>query len=508
MTFATIAGERVSRFPAMSSPTWERPDTTLLGTGRRPAPQFPLALLGTFWRDTVEQAADAACGPVDYVGTALLCLTGTALGNSRWPAVRNGWSEPPILWAGLVGNPGQAKTPCMKAAQALIRRGEFALAAGFEDRFRDFERRKHTAAALDEEWQAKVKTAIKNGGLVPDKPSAADPPKPPVRPRLVVTDATVEKLAQLAGGLPRGLLLCREELAGWWGGFDRYGGGGSDRSFFLEGFDGGPYAVDRVKNAEPLHIRNLTIGVLGGVQPDRLAEMIDTQDDGFAPRFLWAWPDPCPNFKIGDAPTTSAAAEEAFERLVSLEMPTNELGFPTPRLVPLAPAAVDVLEEFGQENQKRAFDAFGLMAGTYSKARGRALRLAAILEFLWWSANPGREEPQEISDIAISSAAGLLDGYFLPMASRVYGDAALPVGDRNASALAKHLRSTSASTFNAKSTRREIGGPFRSAGDMDAACVALVDACLIRPAFERASDSPGRARKDYEVNPIVLGAAA
>jgi hypothetical protein len=46
-----------------------------------------------------------------------------------------------------------------------------------------------------------------------------------------VSDATVEKLASLAAALPRGLLLQRDEIAGWLGAFDKYGGGGSDRAF-------------------------------------------------------------------------------------------------------------------------------------------------------------------------------------------------------------------------------------------------------------------------------------
>ncbi len=57
------------------------------------------------------------------------------------------------------------------------------------------------------------------------------PPRAPERPRVCVSDATVEKLASLAAALPRGLLLQRDEIAGWLGAFDKYGGGGSDRAF-------------------------------------------------------------------------------------------------------------------------------------------------------------------------------------------------------------------------------------------------------------------------------------
>ena len=78
-----------------------------------------------------------------------------------------------------------------------------------------------------------------------------------------------------------------------------------------------------------------------------------------------------------------------------------------------------------------------------------------------------------ISVRAIEAAAGLLDAYFIPMAERVFGNAAIPMAERNAMVLARYLRSIRASTFNAKIMRREIGGALREAAEMDAACEAL-----------------------------------
>jgi hypothetical protein len=63
-------------------------------------------------------------------------------------------------------------------------------------------------------------------------------------------------------------------------------------------YGGRSYVVDRMKNAEPLRIRNLSIGVLGGLQPDKLSGLIDGPDDGLAARFLWTWPDNQPEFTL------------------------------------------------------------------------------------------------------------------------------------------------------------------------------------------------------------------
>jgi hypothetical protein len=133
----------------------------------------------------------------------------------------------------------------MDAAFSLIRSIEDSMAAGFEDEMRLYELKREIAEAKREAWKAEVKAAAKGDGLPPPLPEDAQIPQPPVRPRVRVADATTEKLAALASALPRGLLLVRDELAGWLGAFDKYSGVGSDRAFALEMWGGRSYVVDR-----------------------------------------------------------------------------------------------------------------------------------------------------------------------------------------------------------------------------------------------------------------------
>src|SRR3954464_6542630 len=126
----------------------------------------------------------------------------------------------------------------------------------------------------------------------------AESPEAPVRPRVRVADATGEVLGAPAAALPRGLLLVRDELSGWLGGFDKYGGGGADRAFAIEMYGGRSYVVGRVKHPQPIRIPHLSIGVLGGVQPDKLSAIIEGPDDGLASRLLWVWPDAIPAFTL------------------------------------------------------------------------------------------------------------------------------------------------------------------------------------------------------------------
>jgi hypothetical protein len=93
-----------------------------------------------------------------------------------------------------------------------------------------------------------------------------------LRAWLVVSDATIERLGAILARQPRGTLQMRDELAGWLEGMTRYAGGGSDRAFWLEAFGGRAYVVERM-GREPLTVERLAIGVLGGIQPDRLRSL-------------------------------------------------------------------------------------------------------------------------------------------------------------------------------------------------------------------------------------------
>ena len=112
-------------------------------------------------------------------------------------------------------------------------------------------------------------------------------PKPPAR--YVVWDCTIEKLGEILSRSEHGLLVKRDEFAGWIGQMEKYSGtsrgAGADRAFWLQAFDGGPYTVDRIGRGET-HIRNLSVSLLGGIQPARLAELRGLTSDGLLQRFI------------------------------------------------------------------------------------------------------------------------------------------------------------------------------------------------------------------------------
>ena len=59
-------------------------------------------------------AARRASAPPDYVAMALLAVAGPLVGNACWVHPWVGWSEPPAIWAMLVGGPSCGKSPALR----------------------------------------------------------------------------------------------------------------------------------------------------------------------------------------------------------------------------------------------------------------------------------------------------------------------------------------------------------------------------------------------------------
>ena len=149
-------------------------------------------------------------------------------------------------FAGLIGAPSTGKTPALrpivKASLTIERQAEPAWQAACTEHATLAE----GARAIEEQWRVKVRAATKDGTPPPERPPAADAPPAPARPRVVAMDVTTEELQRLFAEQPRGLLYMRDELTGWLGNHDRYGGHGGDHAFYLDAWNGGAYVADRV----------------------------------------------------------------------------------------------------------------------------------------------------------------------------------------------------------------------------------------------------------------------
>jgi hypothetical protein len=277
------------------------------------------------------------------------------------------------------------------------------------------------------------------------------------------------------------------------------------RAFWIEAYGGRPYRVERQKSPEPIIVPRLAVAVTGTTQPERLAQMFREADDGLLGRFVWSWPDPLPLFRLSRRAPAAEWAGEALDRLRLLDLVPGEQPNepPRPLMVPLSPAAVAMMEAFGQDMRDLQQEAGGLLRSAYGKARGLALRLALVLEMLHWCGSDGMEPPPvQIGDAALSRACNLVADYFMPMAARVFGDAAATQAERNAATLARWIVRERAKEVHVRRLQREVRLPGLNTAKLihDAATV-LVEADWLAQA-ERDKE-PGRPRVVYVVNPAV-----
>jgi hypothetical protein len=497
----------------LGSEAWDNPDLSIFSESGPPPPPFPRHVLGEFWSKWCEDAAHGANAPFDYSVMGLLTVAASLIGNSRMVStVRGGsWRESPIIWAALIGPPACGKTPALAPLIATVDDIEETLAAGFGAIQRRHEAKSEEAKLHREAWEKDAKRCVKDGYLVPDLPVEAQEPDLPMRPRVRIMDTTPEAAVEIAAGNPRGLLLVRDELAGWWRGFNRYGGDG-ERQFWLQAWNGGSYTVDRKKLGRPVTVHRLSISVLGGAQPDVLASMLEGERDGFAARFLFAYPEPVAGFRLAATSAGLERAAPALKRLHMLEMVRDGEAPSRPFVCFLDNDAALSFESFWDRRRREAACSSGLWGDWLGKGGGTVLRLALLLEHLWWCSDSldSSDSPTEVSFAALAAAVEMFDSWAAPMAQRAFGAAAVTVEDRNAAALAKWLRRTGAKSFNARAARLGEGGPggaLRKPKAMNDACDRLVEAGLIRPAGKREGETKGRQSSDYEVNLRLTGRA-
>ncbi len=488
---------------------WPEADLSLIRPEAIPAPSWPEKVLPPRWERWTREAAEGAGAPHAFVASALLSAVGAVIGNARWSSPWPGWQEPPALNVALVGAPSSGKSPALDRVVNLVSKLEADENADYESRMQEARRHAQERAERKRIWEAETRAAVRDGTPVPPPPEGLDEPEMPPRRRLFSVAPTPEAAAYLSADNPRGLLLIRDELAGWISGMDRYANGaGGERQFWLQSHGGRPWTADRVKDGQmPLMVPHLLWSIAGGIQPDRLPLMLDGADDGLSSRFaLFCWPAALPPRR----PTCRADDEGALARLARIRSLPWEP--PEPVVVPFSDQAADVIQEWRVQVAGMEADAAGIFLSWLGKLPGAAVRLALILELMAWSeSQKGTSEPREVSERSAVAACALLEVFAIPMARRCFGSASLPQAERDARRLARWLirQSPLPETVNARELRRRANGPtIPSAERVEAALRELEAAGWCRPAPVRAGDLPGRARANWAINPALRGRAA
>ena len=161
--------------------------------------------LQTFTR---EASKALGCDP-SFIALPLLAGCASAIGNSRRVELKQGWSEPAILWTAVVGKSGTHKSPAQELALLAIRNRQRRAMKEHEQALKSYK------VARAEYERSMTQWKRSKSGEPPTEPEE------PIADRCWCDDTTIESLACLLRNSPRGLLMVRDELTTWLGGFGR-----------------------------------------------------------------------------------------------------------------------------------------------------------------------------------------------------------------------------------------------------------------------------------------------
>lgn len=400
-----------------AAPKWT-PSTAGSSITAKPIPTwrpFPVSALPEPVRQFVKRAAAAIGVDPSYVATALLAALAGAIGNSRLILLKRGWVEPAVLWGVLVGDSGTLKSPAIDAATKHVRQRQATAIEVHRQAMEEYERNLEQYKADLEQW--------KHGGKKKGEPPPEELLKPTCE-RFSCSDVTVEGLAVLLADAWRGLLLVRDELAGWVGGFDQYKSGrGSDTAHWLTIYGARDLLVDRKSgDRTTIFVRRAAVSIVGGIQPGTLSRVIGERhvEDGLLARLLLAMPPRQPKH------WTETEIDEhldqnigrLFDQLYRLEPKQDDSDRPEPITLGLSSSGKAAWVEFYNQHAERQADATGEQAAALSKIEGAAARIALALHCVREAAGD-RTVSTQIDEQDIGSGVAIARWY-ADEAERVY----------------------------------------------------------------------------------------
>ncbi len=440
------------------------------------AVEFPVDAMPAVCRHLIHESEKAlGCAP-ELVALPMLTVLSSAIGTSRVIEVKGGWREWAALFLAMVASPGAMKTPAAKVAKKPAFERQRRLGKAYAEEKEEWKREVW-------QWEVERRDALKASEPAPEEPEA------PSMGRCVAGDTTVEALVSILEDNSRGLLVHRDELAGWVRSMDQYKGGkGSDRQNWLNLWNTDEVIVDRKSRmGEPIILAKPFVSLFGGVQPAMLGELGGTVEDGLMDRFLFAYPTPRYVRFTEDEVSGEAEARYAvlYEKLANLTLATDEHGDPNPKPLRLSSEARKLfagnVDALGAEMLQPGFPS--RLEGVWSKLRGYLARLSLVLA-VCRCVEPGvPEERVEAEDV---EAASRLLGYFKAHARRVYAEVGSPDPLEVLGADLKALIEESGGRLEATATElyrrleeagcealparpKELGGAIRSLADRSSA---------------------------------------
>jgi len=500
----------INKYPGeQSGDDWQTPQPVKQSL---PAvPSFDPAMLPGALRPWLLDIADQMQCPVDFLAVGAMVAAGAVVGNRIGVQPKRhdiGWVEVPNLWGAVVGRPGVMKSPALARVLAPLKRLEDKRLHAFPQVLAKYELEK----LIYEESMKKIKAQISKGLTLHPSQMPTEPLKPQP-PRLLLNDATYQKLGDVLHGNPHGVLVFQDELAGL---LVRLEADGQEaaRAFYLEAWNGlQPYVFDRIERGT-VRLPRLCFSLLGGLQPSKLREYFfgaikgGRTDDGLAQRLqLLVFPDVPKSWALVDRTPNMQAiqtADQVFDRLdaldpqaVGADVTPLTGGVPT---LAFTDAAQLIFNEWwtSLERALRTTNRHPALESHLSKYR-KLVPALALLDHLIEGAKGPITEP--------SLSRALMWGKFLYQhAKRAYASVTATSIDSAKNLSDKLIQGALNDGFTVRDIYRRNWSWLTDRKEVMAAVEILIDADWIRPC-NKGLGADGRPAIHYTINPQVQKAA-
>jgi hypothetical protein len=314
--------------------SWREPDDL---PDIPPAPPLPADPVPSKFDKWVHDISRCANTPLDYPVSAAWVAAGAAIGRRVGLMVcpNDNFIVTPNLWGAVIGDPSQRKSTPLSAVFKPLQILETEASIGYEDKEVDrVAADAHLKALKTKLGKARAKGELSEEDREEYANAQGDLKEANRQVRFIGTDPTVPKLGEMLVDNPSGVLLYRDELAGFFAAL-REAGREQDRAFFLTAWNGDkPYTFDRIIRGTK-RIEHACVSLFGSIQPGVLGSIIrgaqrgGESNDGLLQRFqVLVYPEKVRTYQRPTAPPDADArkdATEVFRTLVETTAPEGSL---------------------------------------------------------------------------------------------------------------------------------------------------------------------------------------
>lgn len=483
--------------PASVNDSSDWPEPQKLPGELRPVLELNPDWLPKALREGCMDIAERLSCPLDYVAIPAIVGAGTALGNTVGILPKefdDSWVVHAGFWGGIVGSPGNMKTPALNASLKPVQHLEEMAAAQYK---RDYAQYRTDKAAFD-----KAMASFKS------EKTTAFPVEPtkPVKTRYIVNDVTYQALGEILAENPRGILALADELSGLLQSLDTPGQEAS-RGFYLSGWGGqGNYTFDRITR-DSITLTRYQLAVFGGFQPDRIKSYVrhaqsgNSKNDGLLQRFqLLVWPEHVGDYQHIDRPANKEALAQMNKAINSLNQLNNiPLAGSTKNsagvsLLHFDSSAQKIFNDWYQKNE--AMLRTGSLAPSEHSHFAKYRSLVPGLALLFHLIN-GHQGP--VSEDSLGTALQFA-GYLKSHAKRTYGSVN-GLDSAPAKALARKL--LEGKLVDCFTQRSVLHKGWAGLSNKDAVLLAVNALVEHNWLTEHLSENSGRKTTNYKINPRI-----